>query len=263
MKQNHSSSLAHDFAAALEWWKLAGVSQNFLDDATDWLEEAPSVELSKPQQTTLSPSSSTPETGDLQKKVKPQQNILPQDAAPTNLEEFCKWWLEDPALDPRGVKGRIAPHGAHNSKLMVLVVDPEAQDTDTLLSGPCGALLSKILKASGLAQEDIYYASVLPTHTPLANGEDLLAKGYAEVLALHITLAAPQNILSLGSNTLPLLAHGAPEETVNKAGSLHEFNHDNRTTPMFVGESLEGLMGSPTLKARFWRQWIQWIERLD
>ena len=145
---------------------------------------------------------------------------------------------------------------------MVLVLDPEPEDQTELLSGPRGQLLQKILAATGIPDDAVYVASVLPRHTPMADSSDLLAKGYAEVLNLHIKLAAPEHLCVFGTHIPPLLAHGTTGETMQTASSLQEINHDGRTTPLFVAESLEGLMGSPPLKARFWRRWVNWTERL-
>lgn len=263
MSTPHSPpNLAEEYAAALDWWRLAGVDHDFADDATDWMAQAQTSEPPKSPDS-QQPAPRIPAATEQAKKIEPVAAILPKDSAPRDLSAFHQWWMEDPALDAQGPRGRIAPRGQGAAKLMVLVVDPEAQDSDHLLSGPQGQLLEGILKASGLDASELYFASILPRHTPMANGHDLVTKGLAEVLHLHIQLAAPRNILGFGSNTLPLLAHGMPEELVNETGSLHEINHDNRTTPLFVAESLEGLMGSPSLKARFWRRWVKWTERLD
>lgn len=255
------SSLANDFAAATDWWRDAGVDLAFADDATDWLAEPALIEAQKPKR---SAAADTKKDAISSEQAPPEEiaRILPDQGAPTDLETFRQWWLKEPKLDPAGAKNRLAPRGDAKAQLMVLVIDPEPEDHATLLSGPRGQLLAKILSATGIAENTVYFASVLPRHTPMADTSDLLTKGYAEVLNLHIKLAAPTHLCVFGTNIPPLLPHGTPDETHGKAGSLQEINHDGRIFPLFVAESLEGLMGSPSLKARFWRRWIKWTERL-
>lgn len=263
---NLTPSITQSLDAAINWWRDAGVDVDFAEDATNWLAQpAPDkgnkATSNEPKTKT---KTRTPMVEELEKKPV-QQRILSDDAIPGNLDAFHKWWLEDPGLDSMGPRGRVAPRGpatGQGAKLMVLVLDPEPDDTATLLSGARGRLLSKILAASGVDESEVYFASVLPRHMPVADGADLANKGYAEILHLHIALAKPEYICALGSHILPLLAHGAADTATKEAGSLQEINHDNRTTPLFVAESLEGMMGSPSLKARFWRRWVQWTERL-
>ncbi len=245
-------SLTDQFGAAIEWWRSAGVDFDFADDVTDWLAEA---EASEPDK--AAPARRAAKLEPEPEKKPEVLRILPKGTAPDNLDAFHAWWLEDPALDAIGPRGRIAPRGKASAELMVLVLDPAADDGAQLLSGAQGQLLEKILKASAIATEDVYYASALPRDTPMADGSDLALKGYAEVLHLHIALAHPKRVLAFGSHILPLLQHGAAEELQKEAGSLQQINHDNRTTPLFVAESLGGLMGSPSLKARFWRRWVK------
>lgn len=245
-------SLADQFGAAMTWWRGAGVDFDFADDATDWLAEA---EAAKPDKAKPVKRAAKPEP---EPEKKPEiLRILPQADAPADLDAFHKWWMEDPAIDAIGPRGRIAPHGKAGAELMVLVPDPAADDGAQLLSGTQGQLLQKILKASAIDASEVYFASALPRHTPMADGADLAVKGYAEVLHLHIALARPKRILAFGSHILPLLQHGAAEELQKEASSLQQINHENRTTPLFVAESLGGLMGSPSLKARFWRRWVK------
>ena len=257
-----TAPLEEDFAAANQWWAEAGVDADFSDDATDWLAKEVADQTSSQELSPASKGANDKPAAEPEKKPE-ILSILPEANAPANLAAFHKWWLEDPAVDAMGPKGRVEPRGETGAKLMVLVLDPEASDGDTLLGGPRGALLDKILKASAIEPKQVYFASALPRHTPMADGMDQAAKGYAEVLRLHIKLAQPQHILAMGSHILPLLQHGMAVEMQKEASSLHEINHEGRTTPVFVAESLEGLMGSPSLKARFWRRWIKYTERFN
>ncbi len=242
---------SEEIAAAFEWWRDAGVDLDFTDDATDWLAQ-PEVPVEQagdaPRRTSPPPKA---EPAPAQQKVDLLGPNPPQD-----LAAFHGWWLEEPALDPIGPRGRIAPRGAPGAELMVLVIDPEENDRDHLLSGPQGKLLSRIFAAMGLEENQVYLASALPRHTPMADGEALARAGYADVLAFHIKLARPKKILAFGTNILPLLGHNAAQDPQ----SLREINHDGARVPLLVTEGLDSMLAMPRLKARFWRRWLEWTD---
>lgn len=261
-----SPSLSAEFAAALEWWKDAGVDMDFADDATDWLEQ-PLVEpgnmagadQSNPAKI-RSDASNAPQ-GDVQKTPEPAANLFAE-GRPDSLEAFYEFWQNAPGLDGIGPRGRITPRGKQGAKLMVVVVAPEDGDKDRLLSGAQGKLLEKMLAAMGIAEEDTYVASALTRPTPMADTTTLARAGMADVLTEHIKHAAPDAVLALGANLLPLLGHETAQGATNLQFINHksspENNHNERLTPLLVSESLESLMASPRLKARFWRRWIEW-----
>lgn len=236
-----------DIAAAFGWWQDAGVDFDFLDDATDWLAEpvAPEpIETPVERQSEETPIASPPN---------PKNVDLLGESPPGDLEAFINWWKSDPALGPGG---RVPPRGNSNASLMVLVTDPEDGDTDTLLSQSQGRLLSRILSAIGLDQDEVYFASAVPRHQPMAEGAAIAASGYRDVLLHHIALAKPQKIIAFGANILPLLGHNAAQETK----SLHEINHDGVRTPLMTSDGLDSMLSMPRLKARFWRKWLEWVE---
>lgn len=261
-----SPTFADEIAAAFAWWKDAGVDLDYVDDATDW--------LAKPESKTSEPAGADQENGagssaaasktpqsDVQKTVEPAVDLFAE-GRPDSLEAFHQFWLNAPGLDGIGPRGRIAPRGSANAKLMVLVVVPEDQDRERLLSGPQGRLLDNMLAAMGIAEGETYIASALTRPTPMADTNALAQAGMAEVLTEHIKHAAPQAVLALGANLLPLLGNETAQGTTNSQFINHkpssENNHNERTTPLLVSESLESLMASPRLKARFWRRWIEW-----
>ncbi len=258
--------LSREFVAALDWWRAAGVDIDFVDDVTDWLakpevEAAPegSSEAKRPQKS----DGTSPKTdaGDLQKTLGPKGDLLDEDA-PSDLAAFQEWWLNAPGLDPIGPRGRVPPRGEMGAKLMVLVLAPEDGDKEQLLSGPQGRLLANMLAAMGFAAQEVYYASALTRPTPMADTAAIAHEGMAEVLALHIKLAAPEQVLALGSNIPPLLGHAAAQDAPRSEKNNHTSASDNNPseplTKLLVSESLESLMASPRLKARFWRRWIEW-----
>jgi DNA polymerase len=103
----------------------------------------------------------------------------------------------------------------------------------------------------GLEERAVYRAAALPSHTPMADLPALAASGMDRVTAHHIALAAPQRVLVLGTALAPMLGGAG-------ADGLREINHGDRKVPVMASETLEAMLHSPTLKARFWRRWMEW-----
>ena len=243
-------SLTSEMEAALAWWQLAGVDHDYHEDVTDWLAgtDAAVQPAPAPSQPDAPSQHSPGET------IKVARTNLLGDNPPADLAAFRQFWLETPGLDAIGPRGRIAPRGERGAELMVLVTDPEERDREHLLSGPQGQLLARILSAMGLSEEQVYLASALPRHTPMADTDAMAAAGLDAVVVHHITLAAPKRILAMGSGILPLLGH-----TSTKApSSLAQINQSLPDTPLLLTEGLDAMMTMPRLKARFWRNWMAW-----
>lgn len=240
-----------DISAALDWWREAGVDCDFTDVANSWL-AAPSEDKSIEQANVDRPKPATP-APDVQQEAAPAIDLL-GDSPPADLDQFHSWWLGEPGLDNIGPRGRIAPEGTANAQLMVLVMDPEQGDRDGLLTQTQGRLLDAMLRAMGTDRSRIYLASVLPRHTPMADGTAMAVAGFDKVLRHHIGLAAPKRIIALGSNILPLLGHNVAQDPAR----FHEFAHDSGTSGLMAGEALESMLSMPRLKARFWRRWLEW-----
>ena len=237
-----------DLTAAFEWWRDAGVDNDFSDDVTDWLAEPePTVQQQKP---IASASKSL-----VKDENPPAQKIdLLGPNPPGDLASFRDWWLSEPTLDAVGPRGRVPPRGSMGAKLMLIVVDPEQGDTDTLLSQKQGRLLKRMLGAMQIAEDDVYFASALPRHTPMADGSALVQAGFSEVLQHHIKLVSPERVLAFGSNILPLLGHDAAQEPA----SLEKINHEGFSVAAMAAEGLDSMMAMPRLKGRFWRRWLEW-----
>lgn len=235
-------------SAAIDWWRDAGVDLDFADDATDWLakpevaEQAPDTSQTKRASKELQPE-------------KPAENIdLLGSDPPQNLAAFREWWLTEPTLDTIGPRGRIPPRGEADAKLMLLVIDPEQGDRDKLLSQAQGRLVSRMLAAMQINEDEVYFASALPRHTPMADGTALAQAGFSKVLQHHIKLAAPRRVIAFGANILPLLGHDATQEPA----ALENINHEGFSVPLMAAEGLDAMMAMPRLKGRFWRRWLEW-----
>lgn len=242
--------LERQIGGAFAWWKDAGVDCDFGDTAIGWLAEAHPAGTSAP--VAVAPEAVREEQPH-QPPVKPD---LLGCAPPQDLAAFRQWWLSEPGLDTIGPRGRIAPLGDAGAGLMVLVMDPEAGDSQSLLSGAQGRLLDAMLRAMGMARAEVYLASVLPRHMPMVEAHALIEQGMREVLLHHIALAAPRCILAFGSGIPPLLGH----DTSLAAAALPKIYHENRSIPVLVAEGLDSLAAMPRLKARFWRKWLEWSE---
>jgi DNA polymerase len=248
-------SLSHEIDAALEWWLAAGVDSDFCDDAMSWLTDPVELAMHTPipqQSAVISDRVSQPETS---LEVAPV--IITDymgDSPPQTIEDFHQWWLENPAFGARGLYPRVAPRGAKGARLMILVPDPEQGDDERLLSGPQGRLLNSILSAIGAVENDVYVASVLPFHTPLADLESLARGGLEKVLLHHINLIEPHRLMVFGLGLAPMFG----QKLTNSNQLLREINQFNASPPTLVSEGLDSLLELPRLKARFWRRWIQW-----
>jgi DNA polymerase len=262
----HAPSLAHEFEAALAWWHMAGVDCDFVDDATTWLTDQPQASpasaLAKGAAERRNATATPREAGDTALRgtapladvpappSTPRRDFL-GDSPPADLPAFRQWWMETPDLSPTRGFPRVPPRGEAGAALMVLVPQPEADDRETLLSGPQGRLLANILAATGLEESAVYMTAALPSHMPLADLPALAAGGMDAVTLHHIALVNPSRVLAFGNGLGPMI--GAPTDQ-----PLREINHGGRKTPAIVSETLDALMEMPRLKARFWRRWMEW-----
>lgn len=260
-------SLAREFAAALAWWRDAGVDCDFHDDATAWLAASPLTATASAAGAALPEGSGAAAAGLTKGEDKPLRAVpsaaapttAPQverrnllgDSPPADLAAFREWWMTAAAIDAARLYPRIAPRGAAGAQLMVLVPQPEGQDSTRLLEGPQGRLLANILAAMGLDESQTYIAAAIPCHTPMADLGALAASGMDAVTAHHISLVAPQHLLVFGTGLGAML--GQTEEQ-----PLREINQAAGTVRVMVSETLEALMEMPRLKARFWRRWMEW-----
>ena len=250
MEHRPAPSITATVEAAFAWWREAGVDHDFHDEPEDWLAPPPAEEGE------VEPDLPPPPPPEIARALAPREAPpLDLEGMPAELDAWREWWLSAPALDGGRTNGRVPPRGIAGAKLMIVVPQPEAGDSDSLLSGPQGRLLGAMLRAMGLASEDVYLASALPRHTPLADWEGLAAGGLGTALARHVSLAAPQRLLAFGNTILPLLGNDPPLS----AHPSRQFNHEGRSIPLLVARDLESLERW-TWKARFWRDWLAWVD---
>lgn len=262
-------TLAREFEAALAFWQAAGVDCDFVDDATAWLADEP---LIAPDGAGAGSQAGSPRgAANAARKDQPARNVkalspapepvaparpdLLGDSPPADLAAFRQWWMETPGLVPASGFTRVPPRGDSGAALMVLVPQPEAGDSDRLLSGPQGRLLDAILAAMGLGPGDVYIGSALACHTPVADLAALARTGMDAVTAHHIRLAAPRRLVAFGTALEAMLAPGLEAPGGH---ALREINQTGCKTPFMVSETLDAMMDMPRLKSRFWRRWMEW-----
>ena len=238
--------LTEEIAAALDWWRDAGVDGDLRDKPQGWM--APE----KPPE--AAPSNEAPAPRVAEPPAPPAS--VDRTSWPQHLDAFADWWLTDPRLDEGRTAGRVPPRGSKSAELMILVAEPEAEDGETLLSGPQGRLLGAMLAAMGFAEDSAYIASVLPRRMPHADWQAIAARGLGDLACHHIALASPQRLLVLGSHVLPLIGH----DPANLSGNAGEFQLEGRTVPLLAARDLALLREKPRWKAAFWQTWLEWTE---
>jgi DNA polymerase len=239
--------LARDIAAALDWWRAAGVDHDFADAARDWLEApAPAVTEAPPPppvQFTAPPPA-------------PPAPVIATERAnwPQSLDNFNAWWLTEPLLDGGQISGRIAPRGPYQAAMMVLVDQPEAGDSQTLLAGEQGRLVAAILSALEIDPDQAYVASLLPRHTPMADWAALGEAGLGELALHHVALAAPKRLISFGPHVSSLLGHDRTKSTE----PFQQFYHVGASIPALAAPGLTTLLARPRGKAVLWQALLDW-----
>jgi len=246
-------SLPAEMAAALAWWREAGVDHAHHDEPQPWLRDEPPPHTGAPAPRTAPPAAPTAD-------VAPAARIGADLAsAPDDLAGFVRWLMVEPSLDDGRVSGRVAPRGTMAAPLMILVAEPEPDDeaTGLLLSGPNGRLLDSFLAAAGLADAPVWRASALVRQTPLADWPALAAAGLGDVVGRHLALARPQRLIVFGRNLPPLLNH----DPTQIAADLLLVNQEAPSIPALFAPDLGHLAKRPGAKAAFWRNWLEWSAR--
>lgn len=230
------------------FWRDAGVDLAFEDEARDWLEEAaPTPDAPPPI-----PKIELPARKPLAPAVPDMAPVAPTgEGLPETLDAFAQWWMSEPSLDSGPIDQRVPPRGKRGAPLMLIVAEPEAQDSDTLLSGREGALFDAIERAMGLSPGEVYRASALPRATPAADWEGISAAGMGAVLRHHVRLVAPERLLVLSRDVVAMLA---PEKFGADGTGMLEM--EGREIPLIAAFPLARMGPKPGFKRIFWQRWL-------
>ena len=238
-------------SGVLDWWREAGVDHAYLDDPIQWIAPPPEQDAEAPTREAAPPKrqSSSP------REVPKSEAAIPDPASwPATLAEFSNWWLAEPWLDDGRSGRRVPPRGAVGAKTMIIVPQPETEDTDSLLSGAEGQLLSAMMAAMGLDESEVYIASAVPRAIPGEDWGQVAARGMGKVLTHHIGLAKPEKLIVFGANILPLIGNDPPQGSA----ILQEFEQEGTAIPMLAARSLSAMLNRPKWKAGVWKAWLNW-----
>ena len=222
-------------SSTLEWWSDAGVDMLVEDEVRDWTARpAP-----RPEQAPAAPAIAAPQ---------PAPHV--PEALPDTLDAFIAWRLSDAAPEARWMSPRVPPAGAAEAEWTVLVDMPEPEDSDTLMSGPAGRLLDRMLLAVGLSRADVYLAS-LAVARPVT-GQITADEGprLAELARHHLSLVKPRKLLLLGQAA----SRAVPETGGGFTGkSLIVVNHFGQDCAVVATHHPRFLLERPAFKGEAWR----------
>jgi len=256
MESHSALTLERQIAAALDWWREAGVDLAFADEPSGWLNPPadaaaagipPSANKAKPAGDAPPPAPVPRMGGD------PGQ--WPQD-----LAQFREWWLAEPTLDAGGSAPRVAPRGNAGARLMVLVPMPEPEDGERLLAGREGALVGNMLAAMGIGEDAAYVAAALPRHMAEPDWRALDGEGLGAVLLHHLALARPERLLVLGRNILPLLGHDPAQSPAAIKETAIQGAAAQMLVPTLAGFAPGRLLENARQRALLWRRWLDWTD---
>lgn len=223
------NSWHRSIASALEWWDDAGV--DMLADVLprDWLARPAPLRAPEPTAPAVA---------------------APAAALPDTLSDFFAWRTGDAAPEAGWMTPRIAPPVVPGAEWAVVTDMPEAGDRDTLLEGPAGRLLDRMLAAIGLSRDSVQLL-------PLAHARPASGRIAAELeapltdLARHgLRLAAPKKLLLLGqaaSRAILGAEHWPPRN------SLETVNHFGGKTTVAATFHPRWLLERPAAKSETWK----------
>lgn len=246
-----AEQISSQISGALEWWEVAGVSHDFSDEAEAWfkdeVEEAPALAPTPKQASKKS-----------EQKTAEAEQLVPlgggKESWPKDLATFRTFWLEEKSLDDGGTHPRIASRGEAGAKLLVLVPMPENTDSDILLGGKQGVLVSNMTKAMGYDAAEVGIIAALPRHMASPDWAGLGARGLGDLLEHHIGLAAPERLIVLGRGILPLLQH----DPAQAPATIKQTSIQGTNIPSLAGFAPERLLQHAKSRAGLWKRWLEW-----
>lgn len=212
----------------MAWWTLAGVDSPVSENSVNWL---------KPKRTpspmALAPASPT--------------------GFPHTLDAFHDFLAHAADLPEAGWPGhRVLPAGSRAPRLMILThaPDPKADGTGTPFDQQGMTLLSRMIRAIGLAPADCYWASL----SLIAPASGMIDPPTLERLIArmrhHVGLVAPTSLLLVGDQVNRVLG---PTDTLDVTKNLPFVNHSGGIVTAAAVAHPRLMLAQPMAKAGAWQ----------
>jgi len=216
-------------ASALEWWDSAGVDVLVEDDVRDWFAKpAPLRSEPRPAPAVAAPAPTLPQT----------------------LPEFLAWRTGGAAPEAGWHSPLIAPAIVENPVWTIFVDMPEPEDSDTLWSGPAGALLDRMLAAVGLARDSVQLVPLCFARPATGQVPADAAPKLVEHAAQFLSFVRPTKLLLLGhaATRAVLGAEAWPPELRS-----HDVNRYDANTQVVATYHPRSLIERPGAKSETWK----------
>lgn len=216
-------------ASALEWWDAAGVDVLVEDEVRDWFAKpAPLRTEPQPEPAVAAPAPTLPQT----------------------LPEFLAWRIGEAAPEAGWHSPLIGPALVENPAWTIFVDMPEPEDSDTLWSGPAGALLDRMLAAVALSRDSVQLVPLCFARPATGQVPADTASQLVELATHFLSLVQPKKLLLLGhAATRAVLG---PEAWPPELRS-HDVNRYETTTQVVATYHPRSLIERPAAKSETWK----------
>ena len=235
----------------ISWWQLAGVEDWCAHQPVNWLEAPPAAPKLAPRVKPALASAHAPQPGNAPVPGHTPA-ATPTPPFPATLEALHERLRRTDDL-PGTHYGqmRALPHGALQAPLMIISDCPDEDDlaSGTILSGTTGTLLRNMLSAIGIDLAACYRASLSVTRPPSGRLPVGDLPQLADLMRSHIALAAPANLLILGTAASEALV---AQPIAGARAHLHEFNHDGGRKALVATYHPRTLLRRPHCKRPAW-----------
>ncbi|MEG3180189.1 uracil-DNA glycosylase family protein [Sphingomonas sp. LT1P40] len=218
--------------SALDWWQEAGVDTLVDELPRDW--------------SAREAASAVPGA------VPPPPLVEVEAPLPVTLEAFVDWRFGGHAPESSWGEPILLPMGNPAAPLMVMTDLPEPTDAEaaSLLTGPSGRLLDRILAAICYSRDSVYLTSLCAARPVTGQVPRDAEPRLAELARHHIALTAPKQLLLLGQ-TVSRAILGA--ESASGRERLHKVNYEGGQSAAVTVRHPRFLIDKPAAKADAWK----------
>ncbi len=218
--------------SALDWWREAGVDTLVDDLPRDW-----TAREAKPTAPGAAPP---PPLAEVEAPL------------PATLEAFVDWRFVTHAPESSWGEPIVVPNGNPAAPLMVMTDLPELRDAEagSLMTGPSGQLLDKILAAIGHDRDGVYLVSLCAARPVTGQVPRDAEPRLSELARHHIALTAPKQLLLLGETVSRAIL--GPEVAAS-GQRLHKVNYEGGQSAAVAIRHPRFLIDKPAAKADAWK----------